>query len=73
MFLQLVELESQKDIEAALLNCLDTAGFSEELLQNNPQVSFVSDGASVMLDKNSGVATRSIISTVSPIKIHWSF
>ncbi|KAJ3583018.1 hypothetical protein NHX12_000015 [Muraenolepis orangiensis] len=59
LFLELVELESQraKDIEEALLNCLDTAGFTEEWLQNN-WVSFVSDGASVMLGKNSGVATR---------------
>ncbi|KAJ3586049.1 hypothetical protein NHX12_012450 [Muraenolepis orangiensis] len=57
LFLELVELESQraKDIEEALLNCLDTAGFTEEWLQNN-WVSFVSDGASVMLGKNSGVA-----------------
>ncbi|KAL3053061.1 hypothetical protein OYC64_005565 [Pagothenia borchgrevinki] len=59
LFLELVELESQraKDIEEALLNCLDTAGFTEEWLQNN-WVSFVSDGASVMLGKDSGVATR---------------
>ncbi|KAJ3609191.1 hypothetical protein NHX12_023715 [Muraenolepis orangiensis] len=57
LFLELVELESQraKDIEEALLNCLDTAGFTEEWLQMN-WVSFVSDGASVMLGKNSGVA-----------------
>ncbi|XP_034567279.1 E3 SUMO-protein ligase KIAA1586-like [Notolabrus celidotus] len=59
LFLELVELESQRavDIEEALLNCLDTAGFTEEWLQKN-WVSFVSDGASVMLGKNSGVATR---------------
>ncbi len=59
VFLELVELESQRaeDIEEALLNCLDTAGFSEAWLQKN-WVSFVSDGASVMLGKNSGVATR---------------
>ncbi|XP_073672010.1 E3 SUMO-protein ligase KIAA1586-like [Paramisgurnus dabryanus] len=59
VFLELVELESQRaeDIEQALLNCLDTAGFSKEWLQMN-WVSFVSDGASVMLGKNSGVATR---------------
>jgi len=59
VFLELVELESQRagDIEKALLDCLDTAGFSEEWLQKN-WVSFVSDGASVMLGKNSGVATR---------------
>ncbi|KAK0156406.1 E3 SUMO-protein ligase KIAA1586 [Merluccius polli] len=59
LFLELVELESQRaaDIEEALLNCLDTAGFTQEWLQKN-WVSFVSDGASVMLGKNSGVATR---------------
>uniref|UniRef100_A0A6Q2XAX7 HAT C-terminal dimerisation domain-containing protein n=1 Tax=Esox lucius TaxID=8010 RepID=A0A6Q2XAX7_ESOLU len=59
VFLELVELESQRaeGIEEALLNCLDTAGFSEEWLKKN-WVSFVSDGASVMLGKNSGVATR---------------
>ncbi|KAJ8405555.1 hypothetical protein AAFF_G00315350 [Aldrovandia affinis] len=59
VFLELVELESQRaeDIEEALLNCLDTTGFTEEWLQKN-WVSFVSDGASVMLGKNSGVATR---------------
>ncbi|XP_039658030.1 E3 SUMO-protein ligase KIAA1586-like isoform X1 [Perca fluviatilis] len=55
----LVELESQRaeGIEEALLNCLDTAGFSEEWVKKN-WFSFLSDGASVMLGKNSGVATR---------------
>ncbi|XP_041844546.1 E3 SUMO-protein ligase KIAA1586-like [Melanotaenia boesemani] len=59
LFLDLVELESQRaaGIEEALLNSLNTAGFSEEWLQKN-WVSFVSDGASVMLGKNTGVATR---------------
>uniref|UniRef100_A0A667YKI2 HAT C-terminal dimerisation domain-containing protein n=1 Tax=Myripristis murdjan TaxID=586833 RepID=A0A667YKI2_9TELE len=59
LFLDLVELESQRaaSIEEALLNCLNTAGFSEEWLQKN-WVSFISDGASVMLGKNTGVATR---------------
>uniref|UniRef100_A0A3B4VPG3 HAT C-terminal dimerisation domain-containing protein n=1 Tax=Seriola dumerili TaxID=41447 RepID=A0A3B4VPG3_SERDU len=59
MFLDLVELESQRaaGIEEALLKCLNTAGFSEEWLQKN-WVSFVFDGASVMLGKNTGVATR---------------
>lgn len=49
VFLDLVQLESQRaeSIEEALLNWL----------QNN-WISFVSDGASVMLGKNSGVATR---------------
>lgn len=36
---------------------MDTAGFSDEWFQKN-WVSYVSDGASVMLGKNSGVATR---------------
>lgn len=59
MFLELVELESQRaeHIEEALLKCLKTVGFTEDWLQKN-WVSFVSDGASVMLGKNSGVATR---------------
>lgn len=59
LFLDLVELESQRaaGIEEALLNCLNTAGFSEEWLQKN-WVSFVSDGASVMRGMNTGVATR---------------
>uniref|UniRef100_A0A3Q1FSS3 DUF4371 domain-containing protein n=1 Tax=Acanthochromis polyacanthus TaxID=80966 RepID=A0A3Q1FSS3_9TELE len=59
LFLDLVELESQRaaGIEETLLNCLNTAGFSEEGLQKN-WVSFVSDGASVMLGKNTGVETR---------------
>lgn len=39
------------------MNCLDTAGFSEEWLQQN-WISFVSEGASVILGKNSGVVTR---------------
>lgn len=61
LFLDLVELESQRaaGIEEVLLNCLNTAGFSEEWLQKN-WVSFFSDGASVMLGKNTGVATRLI-------------
>uniref|UniRef100_A0A3Q2PD66 HAT C-terminal dimerisation domain-containing protein n=1 Tax=Fundulus heteroclitus TaxID=8078 RepID=A0A3Q2PD66_FUNHE len=45
------------DVEKALLNCLETAGFSDEWLKKN-WIAFVSDGASVMLGRNSGVATR---------------
>lgn len=59
VFLELLELESQttESIEKALLTCLDTAGLSEEWLQKN-WIAFVSDGASVMLGRNPGVATR---------------
>ena len=57
--MELVELESQRSEgkEEALLSCLGTADFREDWLQKN-WVSFVSDGASVMLGKNCGVATR---------------
>ena len=59
LFLELVELENQTAgaIEEALLNCLNNAGFSDEWLKEN-WIAFVSDGASVMLGKNAGVATR---------------
>ncbi|XP_041845659.1 E3 SUMO-protein ligase KIAA1586-like [Melanotaenia boesemani] len=59
IFLELVELENQRadGIVQALLTCLTNAGFTEEWLHEN-WVTFVSDGASVMLGKKSGVATR---------------
>uniref|UniRef100_A0A3B4THP3 HAT C-terminal dimerisation domain-containing protein n=1 Tax=Seriola dumerili TaxID=41447 RepID=A0A3B4THP3_SERDU len=59
IFLELVELENQRadGILQALLTCLTNAGFTEEWLHEN-WVTFVSDGASVMLGKKSGVATR---------------
>lgn len=59
IFLDLVELDNQRadGIEQALLTCLMKAGFTEEWLLEN-WVTFVSDGASVMLGKKSGVATR---------------
>uniref|UniRef100_H3ANW4 HAT C-terminal dimerisation domain-containing protein n=1 Tax=Latimeria chalumnae TaxID=7897 RepID=H3ANW4_LATCH len=59
MFLDLVELEDQraKGIVSALLECLLNTGFTDSYLQEN-WVSFVSDGANVMLGRNSGVATR---------------
>ena len=52
IFLELVELENQRadGIEQALLTCLTNAGFTEEWLCEN-WVTFVSDGASVMLGK----------------------
>uniref|UniRef100_H2ZRS2 HAT C-terminal dimerisation domain-containing protein n=1 Tax=Latimeria chalumnae TaxID=7897 RepID=H2ZRS2_LATCH len=59
MFLDLVELEYQRaeGVVSALIECLQNAGFTDCYLQEN-WVSFVSDGASVMLGRNSGVATR---------------
>jgi hypothetical protein len=47
IFLDLVELESQTEVK-----CLKNAGFTKEYLQKN-WISFVSDGASVMLGKQS--------------------
>lgn len=59
IFLDLVELDSQtaEHIASRLIRCLKNAGFSEDYLQKN-WISFVSDGASVMLGKKSGVASR---------------
>ncbi len=59
IFLDLVELENQRadGIVEGLLTCLTNAGFTEEWLLEN-WVAVVTDGASVMLGKKSGVATR---------------
>lgn len=59
IFLALVELESQtaEIVTSSLITCLKTAGFSESYLQKH-WISFVSDGASVMVGKQSGIATR---------------
>ncbi|XP_039618182.1 E3 SUMO-protein ligase KIAA1586-like [Polypterus senegalus] len=59
IFLELVELENQRadGIAEALLSCLTNAGFMEEWLHEN-WVTFVCDGASAVLGKKSGVATR---------------
>ncbi|XDV36633.1 hypothetical protein PO909_006379, partial [Leuciscus waleckii] len=59
IFLDLVELKDQtsEGITDALMSCLTKAGFTEEWLKQN-WVSFVSDGASVMLGKHSGVSTK---------------
>uniref|UniRef100_A0A3Q2GLD7 HAT C-terminal dimerisation domain-containing protein n=1 Tax=Cyprinodon variegatus TaxID=28743 RepID=A0A3Q2GLD7_CYPVA len=46
-----------KLVEKALLNCLETAGFSDEWIKKN-WIAFVSDGASFMIGRKSGVATR---------------
>lgn len=59
MFLDLVELENQdaRTIADVLLSCLSRYGFDDKYLKQN-LVAFVSDGASVMLGKNSGVSTQ---------------
>jgi len=59
MFLDLIELKGQTSdiIVAALCDCLKSAGFSDAYLQEN-LIAFVSDGASVMLGRLSGVATQ---------------
>ena len=58
-FLDLVELESQgaEQIYNTMLNSLNSAEFSNEYLKQN-LIGFCSDGASVMLGRNSGVGTR---------------
>lgn len=40
-----------------MLNCLETAGFSDEWIKKN-WIGFVSDGVSFMIGRKSGVATR---------------
>lgn len=59
IFLELVELENQRadGIVEGLFTCLTNAGFTEEWLLEN-WLTFVTDGASVMLGKKSGEATR---------------
>lgn len=59
IFLSLVELQNQRaeEITSSLLATLKSHGFLEEYLQEN-WISFVSDGASVLMGKSSGVAKR---------------
>ena len=59
IFFDLVELESQgaEQIYNTMLDSLNSAGFSNEYLKQN-LIGFCSDGASVMLGRNSGVGTR---------------
>ena len=59
IFFDLVELESQvaERIYNTVLDSLNSAGFSNEYLKQN-LIGFCSDGASVMLGRNSGVGTR---------------
>ncbi|XP_027132754.1 E3 SUMO-protein ligase KIAA1586-like [Larimichthys crocea] len=59
IFLDLVELESQsaENITNTLLQCLTTCGLNENFIRTN-FVAFACDGASAMLGRKSGVATR---------------
>lgn len=59
IFLDLLELESctANSIFLALINCLDGYGFNEQYLKSN-LIGFCSDGASVMMGKESGVSTK---------------
>lgn len=59
MFLDLVELDNQLAVNIVdkILGCLYKCGLNETFLQKN-WVSFVSDGASVLLGKKNGVAIK---------------
>ena len=59
ILLDLVELEEQgaESINISMLKSLHDAGFNKEYLINN-LIAFCSDGASVMLGRNSGVGAR---------------
>ena len=59
IFLDLVELESQsaENITKSLPQCLQTWGLDEHFIQAN-LIAFACDGASAMLGRKSGVATR---------------
>ena len=59
ILLDLVELEGQgaESIYISMLKSLHDAGFNNEYLKNN-LIAFCSDGASVMLGRNSGVGAR---------------
>lgn len=59
VFLDLIELQDQtaNTITECLLKCLEKNGFDDNYLKHH-LISFTSDGASVMLGRKSGVATR---------------
>jgi len=59
LFLSLCELESgtAECISKTLLQLLSEAGFSKEFLEKN-WIAFISDGASVLMGRQSGVAAR---------------
>ena len=59
MFLDLIELAKQdaSTILGTLLNCMESYGFNNHYLSQH-LIGFASDGASVMLGRNSGVGTQ---------------
>ena len=70
IFFDLIELEAQtaEAITAALLTSLLSGGFTEEFLRAH-WIAFAADGASVMMGKKSGVATR--LCSLYPRLIVW--
>lgn len=70
IFLDLVELSNQtaENIVQQLIKCLHHAGFNDQYLREN-WVSFVSDGASVLLGKKNGVAKR--LKDLYPLIFSW--
>jgi len=70
IFLQLLELDDQKatTITQALLNCLHHFGFTDDYMRDH-LVAFVSDGASVMTGRKSGVAAQ--LTDIFPKLVTW--
>ena len=70
MFLQLLELDDQKatTITQALLNCLHHFDFTDDYIRDHV-VAFVSDGASVMTGRKSGVAAQ--LTDLFPKLVTW--
>ncbi|XP_060882119.1 E3 SUMO-protein ligase KIAA1586-like [Metopolophium dirhodum] len=70
IFLDLIELFTQnaENIVNQLLKCLHECGFNDNFLKEN-WISFVSDGASVLLGKKNGVAKR--LKDIYPLIFTW--
>lgn len=70
IFLDLVELRHQnaENIANQLIECLHKSGFSDKYLKTN-WISFVTDGASVLLGKKCGVAKR--LKEIYPLIFNW--
>ncbi|KAJ8897990.1 hypothetical protein PR048_003350 [Dryococelus australis] len=71
LFLDLIELLDQKSeiVFEHLLNCLKKHGFHDDYLKEH-LVAFASDGASVMLGKNSGVAKKLVTNYTNIVLWH---
>ncbi|CAI6377298.1 unnamed protein product [Macrosiphum euphorbiae] len=70
IFLELVELRLQTalNITNQLIECLNKSGFNDEFLKTN-WISFVSDGASVLVGKKAGVAK--LLKDKYPLIFNW--